>query len=54
MSGLIDLEELVLKCRDEKARVYIAEAVGCYKGTRSFVLVNQNVPFFSSVFLFLG
>jgi hypothetical protein len=31
MSGLIDLDELILKCRDEKARVYIAEAVGCYR-----------------------
>ena len=28
---LADLEELVLKCRDEKARSYISEAVACYK-----------------------
>jgi hypothetical protein len=31
MSGLLDLEELVLKCRDERARQYIAEAVACYQ-----------------------
>jgi len=29
--GLIDLDELVLRCRDEHARSYIAEAVACYK-----------------------
>jgi len=28
---LHDLEELVLKCRDERARAYIGEAVGCYR-----------------------
>ena len=28
---LIDLDELVLRCRDEQARQYIAEAVACYK-----------------------
>lgn len=32
MSGLIDLDELVLKCRDDRARQYIAEAVACYRG----------------------
>jgi hypothetical protein len=31
MSGLVDLDELVLKCRDEKARIYIGEAVGSYR-----------------------
>jgi hypothetical protein len=30
-SGLIDLDELVLLCRNEEARMYIREAVGCYK-----------------------
>jgi hypothetical protein len=29
--GLIDLDELVLRCRDEQARQYIEEAVACYK-----------------------
>jgi hypothetical protein len=28
---LVDLDELVLRCRDEQARRYIAEAVACYK-----------------------
>jgi hypothetical protein len=28
---LADLDELVLKCRDERAKSYIAEAVACYK-----------------------
>lgn len=30
-SPLADLDELVLKCRDEKAKKYIKEAVNCYK-----------------------
>jgi len=30
-SPLSDLDELVLKCRDEKAKNYIREAVSCYK-----------------------
>lgn len=30
MSGLVQLEELVLRCRDVQARRYIAEAVACY------------------------
>lgn len=30
-SPLSDLDELVLKCRDDKARDYIKEAVSCYK-----------------------
>jgi len=30
-SPLADLDELILKCRDEKARKYIKEAVSCYK-----------------------
>ena len=30
-SPLSDLDELVLKCRDEKANSYIKEAVACYK-----------------------
>jgi hypothetical protein len=29
--GLADLDELVLQCRDEKAKGHIAEAVACYK-----------------------
>jgi hypothetical protein len=28
---LVDLDELVLRCRDERARAYIREAVACYK-----------------------
>jgi hypothetical protein len=28
---LVDLDELVLRCRDEQAQRYIAEAVACYK-----------------------
>lgn len=27
----VDLDELVLRCRDEQARQYIAEAVACYR-----------------------
>jgi hypothetical protein len=30
-TNLSDLDELVLLCRDEKARLYIAEAVACYR-----------------------
>ena len=30
-SPLEDLDELILRCRDEKARQYIAEAVASYK-----------------------
>ncbi|WP_338461250.1 hypothetical protein VZH09_09260 [Synechococcus elongatus IITB7] len=30
-SPLSDLDELVLKCRDQKAKEYIGEAVACYK-----------------------
>ncbi|MFB2638479.1 hypothetical protein ACE02P_10655 [Shewanella bicestrii] len=30
-SALSDLDELVLKCRDQKAKNYISEAVACYK-----------------------
>jgi hypothetical protein len=30
---LADLDELVLRCRDERARSYIAEAVGCYRAS---------------------
>lgn len=30
-SPLADLDELTLKCRDEKSKKYIKEAVGCYK-----------------------
>lgn len=28
---LLDLDELILRCRDDRARTYIAEAVACYK-----------------------
>jgi hypothetical protein len=31
VQSLIDLDELVLRCRDEQAREYIREAVACYK-----------------------
>lgn len=31
MSGLVDLDELILSCRDDKARTFIAEAAGCYR-----------------------
>jgi hypothetical protein len=31
-SPLADLDELVLRCRDERAKAYIAEAVASYKG----------------------
>lgn len=31
-TALADLDELVLHCRDERARSYIAEAVACYRG----------------------
>jgi hypothetical protein len=30
-TALADLDELVLLCRDEKARLYIVEAVACYR-----------------------
>jgi hypothetical protein len=30
-TALVDLDELVLLCRDEKARLYIVEAVACYR-----------------------
>jgi len=30
-NGLADLDELILLCRDEKAKSYIAEAISCYK-----------------------
>jgi hypothetical protein len=28
---LADLDELILRCHDERARSYIVEAVGCYR-----------------------
>lgn len=31
-TSLADLDELVLRCRDDRARSYIAEAVACYRG----------------------
>lgn len=31
-SSIADLDELVLLCRDERARSYITEAVNCYRG----------------------
>jgi hypothetical protein len=30
MPGLIDLDELALRCRDEQAKAYVREAVACY------------------------
>jgi hypothetical protein len=30
-TALVDLDELVLLCRDDKARLYIVEAVACYR-----------------------
>ncbi len=32
ISPLADLDELILKCRDDKAKAYIAEAVASYRG----------------------
>src|SRR5450830_1042284 len=29
--GLVDLDELILSCRDEVAKNYISEAIDCYK-----------------------
>ena len=29
--GLVDLDELIIRCSDEKAKSYISEAVACYK-----------------------
>ena len=31
-NSLADLDELVLLCRDERARSYISEAASCYRG----------------------
>lgn len=31
-TALADLDELMLRCRDDRARAYIAEAVACYRG----------------------
>src|SRR5690606_5939373 len=30
-SSLVDLDELILRCRDEKAKTYITEAVASYR-----------------------
>lgn len=31
IESLADLDELINKCRNEKSKEYLAEAVGCYK-----------------------
>ena len=38
-AGLIDLGELVLRCRDVQARVYIREAVACYRAGEPLTLL---------------
>lgn len=45
---LIDLDELVLRCRDDRARSYIKEAVACYKGGafRSCIVATWNAVVF--------
>ena len=44
MSGLVDLDMLVLRCRDEQARDYIREAVACYKANafRACIVATSN------------
>lgn len=48
MAGLIDLDELSLRCRDEQAKRYIQEAVACYKagGFRSCIVATWNAVIF--------
>lgn len=46
--GLVDLDELALRCRDEKAKEFIREAVLCYKAGayRSCVVATWNAVVF--------
>jgi len=48
MSGIIDLDELILQCRDKQARDYIKEAVACYKAGayRSSIVSTWNAIVF--------
>jgi hypothetical protein len=48
MAGLVDLDELALRCRDEQARSYIEEAVSCYKAGafRSCIVSTWNAVVF--------
>lgn len=47
-SNLIDLDELVLKCRDKQSKKLIQEAVACYKvgAYRSCIVANWNAVVF--------
>jgi hypothetical protein len=49
---LVDIDELALKCRDEAARSYIAEAVQCYKSGayRSCVVATWIAVVFDIVY----
>lgn len=46
--GLIDVDELFLRCRDPKAKEYIREAVACYKASayRSCIVATWNAVVF--------
>lgn len=46
--GLVDLDELALRCRDQQARQYIQEAVACYKAGafRSCIVSTWNAVVF--------
>ncbi|MBF0178070.1 MAG: hypothetical protein HQL63_14680 [Magnetococcales bacterium] len=48
MTGLVDLDELALRCRDDQARQYIHEAVACYKAGafRSCIVATWNAVVF--------
>ena len=48
MTGLVDLDELALRCRDNQARQYIQEAVACYKAGafRSCIVATWNAVVF--------
>ena len=48
MSGLVDLDVLVLRCRDERARDYIREAVACYRANafRACIVATWNAVVF--------
>lgn len=48
MANLVDLDELALRCRDVQARLYIQEAVSCYKAGayRSCIVSTWNAVVF--------
>jgi hypothetical protein len=50
-SSLTDLDELVLACRNSRARIYISEAVVCYKNQafRACVLVTWSAILFDII-----